>query len=30
VGKDAANPTALAMSSVMLLRHIGLTQQADK
>ena len=29
-GKDLANPTALLMSSVMLLRHISLGSHADK
>eukprot|EP00983_Pelagomonas_calceolata_P116192 1160276-Pelagomonas_calceolata.AAC.19 len=29
-GKDLANPTALAMSGIMMLRHKGLTKEADK
>ena len=29
-GRDLANPTALLMSSVMLLRHINLGSHADK
>uniref|UniRef100_A0A7S0S8F4 Isopropylmalate dehydrogenase-like domain-containing protein n=1 Tax=Chlamydomonas leiostraca TaxID=1034604 RepID=A0A7S0S8F4_9CHLO len=28
-GKDLANPTALALSGVMLLRHVGLTKEAE-
>jgi isocitrate dehydrogenase (NAD+) len=28
-GKDLANPTALLLSSVMMLRHIGLQDKAD-
>ena len=29
-GQDKANPTALALSSVMMLRHINLDSYADK
>jgi isocitrate dehydrogenase (NAD+) len=29
-GKSLANPTALLLSSIMMLRHMGLTQHADK
>jgi isocitrate dehydrogenase (NAD+) len=29
-GKALANPTALLLSSIMMLRHMGLTQHADK
>ncbi|KAI9216976.1 hypothetical protein BC828DRAFT_351941 [Blastocladiella britannica] len=29
-GKDLANPTALLLSSVMMLRHMGLTAKADQ
>jgi isocitrate/isopropylmalate dehydrogenase len=29
-GQDKANPTALLLSAVMMLRHIGLTQHADR
>lgn len=29
-GKDLANPTALALSAVMMLRHLGLNQEAEK
>ena len=29
-GQDKANPTALLLSAVMMLRHIGLTQYADR
>lgn len=28
-GKDMANPTALLLSGVMMLRHLGLTKHAD-
>ena len=28
-GQDKANPTALLLSSVMMLRHLGLTEHAD-
>ena len=28
-GKDLANPTALLLSGVMMLRHLGFTAQAD-
>jgi isocitrate/isopropylmalate dehydrogenase len=28
-GQDKANPTALLLSSVMMLRHINLSKQAD-
>ena len=30
VGQDAANPTALLLSAVMMLRHIGLTEHAAR
>ncbi len=30
VGKDAANPTALALSACMMLRHVGFVEHADK
>jgi isocitrate dehydrogenase (NAD+) len=30
VGKDMANPTALLLSAVMMLRHIGLNKYADR
>lgn len=30
VGQDAANPTALLLSGVMMLRHIGLTEHASR
>lgn len=30
VGKDAANPTALLLSGVMMLRHLNLTEHADR
>lgn len=29
-GQDKANPTALLFSSVMMLRHLGLNQQAER
>jgi isocitrate dehydrogenase (NAD+) len=29
-GKDIANPTALLLSSVMMLRHLGRHEQADR
>jgi isocitrate dehydrogenase (NAD+) len=29
-GKDLANPTALSMSGIMMLRHLGFNQEADK
>lgn len=29
-GKDLANPTALLLSAVMMLRHMGITEQATK
>lgn len=29
-GKNMANPTALLLSSVMMLRHLGMTEKADK
>lgn len=29
-GKDMANPTALAMSGTMMLRHLGFNQEAEK
>lgn len=29
-GQDKANPTALLMSAVMMLRHIGLTEHAHR
>jgi len=29
-GKNKANPTALLLSGVMMLRHMGLTTEADK
>ena len=29
-GQDKANPTALLLSAVMMLRHIGLTDFADR
>lgn len=29
-GKDLANPTALLLSAVMMLRHLKLTAEADK
>lgn len=29
-GKDLANPTALLLSAVMMLRHMNLTEQADR
>ena len=28
-GKDMANPTALLLSGVMMLRHLGLSKHAD-
>lgn len=28
-GKDLANPTALLLSGVMMLRHLGMTEPAD-
>ena len=29
-GQDKANPTALLLSSVMMLRHLGLSEHADR
>lgn len=29
-GQDKANPTALLLSSVMMLRHLGLPEHADR
>ena len=29
-GKDMANPTALAMSGCMMLRHVGFRKEGDK
>jgi isocitrate dehydrogenase (NAD+) len=29
-GKGLANPTALLLSSIMMLQHMGLTEHADK
>ena len=29
-GQDKANPTALLLSSVMMLRHLGLAEHADR